>query len=195
MNTMLDTLAATSGQLAKGHRTMALTYTTLTSPVGPISLVADGDFLAGLEFSDKPGRWKALKEHLARHWGEATWTEHADPAGAATRLMRYFAGELGALDEQPVVMKGTPFQLTVWRALRTIPAGATWSYGQLAKHIGDPGASRAVGTANGRNPIALFVPCHRVIAHDGTLGGYGGGLERKRRLLAHEGAWNELGLA
>ena len=111
-----------------------------------------------------------------------------DPAGAAARLDEYFRGDLGALDRQPVELHGTPFQLAVWGALCEIPAGRTWSYGELAAHIGAPNACRAVGAANGSNPVALFVPCHRVIASDGTLHGYGGGLDRKQWLLAHEGA-------
>ncbi|HEY7724060.1 MAG TPA: methylated-DNA--[protein]-cysteine S-methyltransferase, partial [Anaeromyxobacteraceae bacterium] len=97
-------------------------------------------------------------------------------------------GERGALEEQPCELRGTPFQLRVWRTLRAIPPGSTLGYGELASRIGRPGAARAVGAANGANPIALFVPCHRVLAADGTPWGYGGGLARKRWLLTHEGA-------
>ena len=111
-----------------------------------------------------------------------------DAAGAASRLARYFAGELTALDEQPVRMLGTEFQCGVWTALRGIPAGETRSYGALASAIRKPDAVRAVAAANGANPVAVFVPCHRVIAADGTLWGYGGGLPMKQWLLRHEGA-------
>ncbi len=107
---------------------------------------------------------------------------------AATRrqLSEYFAGSRRTF-ELPLRLQGTAFQQTVWRRLTEIPYGDTWSYGQLAARIGKPGASRAVGLANGRNPIAILVPCHRVIGADGSLTGYGGGLERKQWLLAHEG--------
>ena len=107
-------------------------------------------------------------------------------AEIAAALAAYFAGDLRAIDALEVEPEGTPFQRSVWAALRTIPAGTTWSYAQLARAVGHPTATRAVGAANGRNPIALVVPCHRVIASDGTLGGYGGGLEMKRWLLRHE---------
>jgi len=161
---------------------------TVHSPVGALLLLADGEALVGLEFGDALDRRGRLMASLRRHLGAIETLEHPDPAGAASRLERYFAGELGALAEQPVAPCGTPFQLEVWRALRDIPAGATRTYGQQATTIGRPAAVRAVGAANGANPVALFVPCHRVIAADGTLWGYGGGLERKRWLLAHEGA-------
>jgi len=107
----------------------------------------------------------------------------------AAALSAYFAGDLRAIDAVAVDPEGTPFQRRVWAALRTIPAGTTWSYAELARAVGQPTATRAVGAANGRNPIALVVPCHRVIASDGALGGYGGGLEMKRWLLRHEGSW------
>jgi methylated-DNA-[protein]-cysteine S-methyltransferase len=111
-----------------------------------------------------------------------------DPAGHSTALRAYFAGELAALDTLPVAPEGTAFEHEVWRALRSIPCGSTWSYAQLARAIGRPAAARAIGLANGRNPIALVVPCHRVIGADGSLTGYAGGLHRKQWLLAHEGA-------
>jgi len=167
---------------------MILDTRTFETPVGPLVLIADGDTLVGLEFADALDRRDTLGRSLERHLGAFTTREHADPAGAASRLARYFAGELGALDEQQAAPQGTPFQREVWAMLRTIPAGATWSYREMATRLGRPAALRAVGAANGANPIALFVPCHRVIAADGSLWGYGGGLERKRWLLAHEGA-------
>ena len=167
---------------------MILDVKTQHTPIGDLLLIARDASLLGLEFADTTDRRGALEASLTRHLGAFTRRDHADPAGAATRLERYFAGELAALDEQPVEPHGTPFQLEVWRALRTIPAGATLSYGALAERIGRPAAVRAVGSANGANPVALFVPCHRVIAADRTLWGYGGGLPRKRWLLSHEGA-------
>ncbi len=166
---------------------MILDGTTVASPIGPLGLVARGDALVGLEFRDREratGGWA----HLARHLGPIEVRPHDDPAGARTRLARYFGGDLAALDEQPVELHGTEFQLAIWDALRTIPVGTTWTYAEIAARIGRPSAVRAAGAANGANPVAVFVPCHRVIAADGTLWGYGGGLERKRWLLAHESA-------
>ena len=112
-----------------------------------------------------------------------------NPGGVTRALEAYFAGELTAIDSLAVAFEsGTEFQLSVWRALRSVPCGTTWSYGQLARHIGRPSAVRAVGLANGANCVAIVVPCHRVIGADGTLTGYGGGLPRKKWLLAHEGS-------
>jgi methylated-DNA-[protein]-cysteine S-methyltransferase len=158
------------------------------TPIGPLALLAHGGALVGLEFGDARERREKLGASLVRHLGDFDTAEHPDPAGAATRLERYFAGDFAALDEQDVQPHGTPFQLEVWRELRRIPAGSTRGYAELAAAIGRPAAVRAVGAANGANPVSLFVPCHRVIAANGTLWGYGGGLPRKRWLLAHEGA-------
>ena len=158
------------------------------SPIGPILLLAEGEALVALEFTDRSNRVSDVRARLARALGDFTDREARDPAGAVTRLGRYFAGDLAALDEQPVKLHGTAFQRRVWEALRAIPAGETRGYGELALAIGAPKASRAVGAANGSNPVAIVVPCHRVIAADGSLHGYGGGLERKRWLLAHERA-------
>jgi O-6-methylguanine DNA methyltransferase len=105
---------------------------------------------------------------------------------AIDRLERYFAGELQAIDDVAVALKGTPFQLSVWRELRKIPAGDFVSYAELAERVGKPRAVRAVGQANAKNPIAIVVPCHRVVASDGALGGYSAGGDRKAWLLAHE---------
>ncbi len=167
---------------------MILGFRTVESPLGPLHLVATDRALVGLEFVGSRREREALDARLAKRLGPHELRERADPAGAASRLVRYFAGECGALDEQAVALHGTDFQVAVWHALRRIPAGDTCTYAQLAARIGRPTARRAVGAANGANPIALFVPCHRVIAADGTLWGYAGGLERKRWLLAHEGA-------
>lgn len=165
-----------------------LDYAVIDSPVGPLALFADGDTLLGCEFHTESARIDAARARYTRAFGECTLREAADPAGAVTRLARYFAGDRHALEDQRVRLLGTPFQDIVWRALLDIPVGETRSYGQIATLLGVPDASRAVGSANGANPIALFVPCHRVIAADGTLHGYGGGLDRKAWLLKHEGA-------
>ncbi len=102
-------------------------------------------------------------------------------------LTRYFDGDTTAIDTVPVELNGTAFQKNVWAALRRIPCGSTISYAELARRIGEPAAVRAVGAANGANPVAVVVPCHRVIGADGSLTGYGGGLDRKKWLLTHEG--------
>ena len=120
--------------------------------------------------------------------GDAAGRETAEAAALRRRLEAYFAGELEALDEIPVDPPGTEFQRKVWQALRRIPPGRTVSYSELARAVGFPSAVRAVGTANGRNPVPIVIPCHRVVRSDGSLGGYGGGLDRKRWLLDHERA-------
>ena len=158
------------------------------SPIGELLLIADGADLVGLEFMDHPERVSVVRQQLERSFGEVAERESGDPAGAVTRLERYFAGDRHALDGQRVRPHGTAFQQRVWSALCEIPAGETRGYGELAIAIGHPNSSRAVGAANGSNPIALIIPCHRVIAADGSLHGYGGGLHRKQWLLAHEGA-------
>jgi methylated-DNA-[protein]-cysteine S-methyltransferase len=109
-----------------------------------------------------------------------------DPGGAASALAAYFSGQVTALDTVPVELHATPFQQRVWQQLRTIQAGTTASYADIARAIGAASAVRAVGAANGANPVALIVPCHRIIGSDGRLTGYGGGLDRKRWLLEHE---------
>jgi methylated-DNA-[protein]-cysteine S-methyltransferase len=154
-------------------------FTYVESPIGPLLLRCDGEALTGL-YMDLPSLPPRARD---------TWTEDASagPLPQAVRqLSEYFAGTRREFD-LPLRLEGTAFQQRVWRGLTEIPYGATWSYGQLAKRIGNPNASRAVGLANGRNPISILVPCHRVIGADGSLTGYGGGLERKRWLLAHEG--------
>ncbi len=144
------------------------------SPIGPLVLAAGPRGLCALSLR---GRMPELP---------APVRDGKPPREIACALEAYFAGDLSAIDTLEVDPQGTSFQRRVWAALRTIPAGTTWSYAELARVVGQPTATRAVGAANGRNPIALVVPCHRVIASDGTLGGYGGGLEMKRWLLRHE---------
>ena len=165
-----------------------LTTATVDSPVGSITVLADGEALVGLEFTDRAKRLSALHEHLAAALGKFDVGPAPDPAGAVSRLERYFAGDMGALVEQNVAMHGTDFEKKVWRALCEIAAGETHSYKEIAAAVGSPRAVRAVGAANGHTPVALFVPCHRVVASDGSLHGYGGGLDKKRWLLDHERA-------
>lgn len=148
-------------------------HTIIDSPIGPLRLVATDGVLSGL--------YMDAQRHLPDD--VSSGPDDPGPFAEATRQLReYFAGERTDFD-LPLALEGTAFQQRVWAALREIPFGQTWSYGQLAAHIGSPGASRAVGLANGRNPVSVIVPCHRVIGADGRLTGYGGGLERKRLLL------------
>jgi O-6-methylguanine DNA methyltransferase len=167
---------------------MTLDLTLVTTPVSPMALWGAGDELVALSLDGAHGPDSAAERFIARRLGTFTTRRASDAAGAATRLRRYFAGELDALDEQPLRLAGTEFQCTTWRTLRTVRAGHTVSYAQLAALAGRPSAVRAVAAANGANPLALFVPCHRVIAANGTLWGYGGGLPMKQWLLRHEGA-------
>lgn len=155
-------------------------HVVVDSPVGPLTLVAVDGVLAGL--------YMAAQRHLPP--SEAFGDPAEDPDGApfaaaAAQLREYFAGERTAFDLD-LALNGTAFQRRVWQALRGIPYGQTVSYGQLADRLGQPSASRAVGLANGKNPIGIIVPCHRVVGADGGMTGYGGGIERKRFLLAHE---------
>jgi methylated-DNA-[protein]-cysteine S-methyltransferase len=156
-----------------------ISFTYLESPIGRLLLSTDGVALTGL-YMDVPSR---------NFEPGADWAldPSAGPLPAAARqLNEYFAGSRRDFD-LPLRMQGTEFQQRVWRRLTEIRYGETWSYGELAKRVGNANASRAVGLANGSNPISIVVPCHRVIGANGSLTGYGGGLERKRWLLAHEG--------
>jgi methylated-DNA-[protein]-cysteine S-methyltransferase len=156
----------------------------IASPIGTIVLIADGSGLCALDFADYEPRMMRL---LKLRYSDVTFADADDPLGASSRLREYLAGRLDALDDLPVAAGGTPFQQLVWTALREIPAGTTTTYGKLAERLSKPTACRAVGLANGSNPVAIVVPCHRVIGAGGDLTGYGGGLERKRWLLGHEG--------
>lgn len=162
---------------------MKLWLDSLQSPVGTILLVSDGTQLRALDFLDYRERMLRI---LRLHYGAVELMPASDPAGVKPRLLSYFSGELNAIADVPVATGGTEFQRRVWLALREIPAGKTISYGALAVRLGQPQAARAVGLANGANPVGIIVPCHRVIGSDGSLTGYGGGVERKRWLLAHE---------
>lgn len=157
----------------------------LDSPLGPILLVSDAaGRVRALDFQDYRPRMERL---LARHYGPVQLSPGSAP-DLRTRLAGYFAGDLAALDVIVTATGGTAFQRRVWQALRAIPPGRTLTYGDLARQIDSPTAMRAVGLANGANPIGIIVPCHRVVGANGTLTGYAGGLERKRWLLAHEAA-------
>jgi methylated-DNA-[protein]-cysteine S-methyltransferase len=150
-------------------------YTIVPSPIGDLLLTSDGESLTGLQM-DTDGGFTPAPE----------WERDDAPfAVARQQLAEYFAGERTAFD-LPLELDGTPFQKQVWTVLSRIPYGETISYLELARRVGNPNASRAVGSANGKNPVAVIIPCHRVIAADGGLGGFGGGLDRKRWLLDHE---------
>lgn len=167
---------------------VALVIDRLETAIGRMVIVADrAGHLRATDWDDYESRMRKL---LARWYGPsgAAPTPAKDPNGLTSALARYFAGELHVIDDLPVAMPGTAFQRDVWAELRRIPCGKTISYGEMARRIGKPAAVRAVGLANGANPVGVVVPCHRVIGADGTLTGYGGGIERKRWLLAHEGA-------
>ncbi len=164
---------------------MRITLSQLKTPVGTIGFALSEAGLCALDFLE-PAR-VSLRARLERTRPGARFVESEAAAPVAARLTAYFAGQLLALEDLPVDPAGTAFQLEVWSALRQIGPGQTSSYRQLAEKIGRPKAVRAVGMANAKNPIALVVPCHRIIASDGTLCGYAYGLERKRWLLQHEG--------
>ncbi|GAB3181984.1 methylated-DNA--[protein]-cysteine S-methyltransferase [Nesterenkonia halophila] len=156
------------------------THTFLDSPLGPLTLVTDGAALTGLYLAEH-------RRTSPDHWGPRRDREQAPAVveEAAVQLDAYFAGERGDFT-LPLAPSGTVFQQAVWALLREIPHGETRTYGAIAAALDRPGASRAVGLAVGRNPLSIIVPCHRVIGADGSLTGYGGGLERKERLLALE---------
>jgi methylated-DNA-[protein]-cysteine S-methyltransferase len=160
----------------------------IDTPTGRMRIVTDEEGnLRSLDWDDHELRMMKL---LERHWGASSFALHESPptSAPARALEAYFDGDLSAIVNLPTKTRGTAFQRKVWGALRSIPAGLSISYGALAARVGRPGASRAVGLANGANPIAIVVPCHRVIGSDASLTGYGGGLDRKRWLLAHEQA-------
>ena len=156
-----------------------MNYAYLETPIGTLLIAGDADVVLQITF---PSRGKAAK-------AEAGWVEsQRGPVGEAVRQLReYFAGTRTGFD-LPLAPHGTEFQRSVWRQLQAIPYGETISYGELARRVGNPKASRAVGSANGANPLPIVIPCHRVIAGNGTLGGFGGGLPMKQTLLALEQA-------
>ena len=163
---------------------LALEFDRAPTPLGEAVVVSDADGAIRLFYWDDPKhRWQAA---LKRRYGAVELKERKNRFGHKQALANYFDGDVFAIDALKVAFAGSPFQLKVWNALRKIAGGTTTSYGLLAKRIGAPSAVRAVGLANGQNPVGLVVPCHRVIGSDGSLTGYGGGLERKRWLLEHE---------
>ena len=160
----------------------------LPTPIGEMIVVTDAHGkLRAIDWTDHEAR---LRQLLDRQYGKNRY--ELRPARAPAQLLdalrRYFAGDVAAIDKLPVRTAGTTFQKRVWKALRKIKRGSTISYSELARRVGNPNAVRAVGLANGQNPVGVVVPCHRVIGADGSLTGYGGGLPRKRWLLQHEGA-------
>lgn len=163
---------------------MNLLVDRIESPIGDLLIVSDGKNLCAVEFDGNESR---LQANVRKRFGEVTLAQATDPQGFSSSLRAYFDGNLHSLDSIPVMTGGTEFQRLVWNALREIPCGSTSSYGELAKKIGKSGSGRAVGLANGSNPIPIVVPCHRVIGANASLTGYGGGLERKQWLLEHEG--------
>jgi methylated-DNA-[protein]-cysteine S-methyltransferase len=168
------------------NASLQLTLTKLDTPLGPALVALDRrERLRAFDWLDHEERLYRL---LRRRYGSTPNPVVGEmPSRIRERFAAYFDGELAALNDLDVKTAGTPFQQKVWSSLRQIPAGQTQSYRQLAESVGRPTAFRAVGLANGSNPVGLVVPCHRVIGADGSLTGYGGGLHRKRWLLEHEG--------
>jgi methylated-DNA-[protein]-cysteine S-methyltransferase len=158
--------------------------------IGTMLLVHDSEQrLRALDFDDFASRMRRLlRLHYGTRGTDFVVKNRMTPSAILQALVDYFAGDLTAIDAIPVATAGTPFQRAVWAAVRGIRPGTTVSYGALARQLGHPQSARAVGLANGANPIAIVVPCHRVIGADASLTGYGGGIDRKRWLLAHEGA-------
>ncbi len=179
---------AGNGDISVMTQHLTFRLARIPTPVGVMLIATDEqERLRILDWQDYAERMQRLS---ARSYGPGAVTLRDSDGGNAVveKLKAYVEGEVGAIDDIPTEAAGTPFQREVWTALRVIPAGQTWSYGQLAAHIGRPAAVRAVGLANGANPIGVVVPCHRVIGANGGLTGYGGGLPRKSWLLRHEGA-------
>jgi methylated-DNA-[protein]-cysteine S-methyltransferase len=157
-----------------------------STPTGAMLLVTDAEKqVCALDWEDKATRMHQL---VQRYYGSIRLEPMAGVSAVRQALEAYFEGALMSIQDLPVKTAGTPFQREVWAALRAIPTGKTTSYGRLAAQLGRPKAMRAVGMANGANPVSIIVPCHRVIGSDASLTGYGGGIERKRWLLRHEGA-------
>lgn len=163
---------------------MKLLIDKINSDIGTILIVCDREKLCALDFGDYEPRMLKL---LARRYESFDFEDVKDPNGFVSKIQAYFKGDRNSLNDIPVSTGGTTFQQQVWLVLRTIPWGQTISYGELAAKIGKPTAYRAVGMANSLNPVAIVLPCHRVIAANAALTGYAGSLKRKRWLLKHEG--------
>jgi methylated-DNA-[protein]-cysteine S-methyltransferase len=162
---------------------MQLVSTHVQTPLGEMAALWGDQGLVSLVWTD---RLAHVARHLDRHFGAVSARDVTEIPQLSEAISAYLGGDIRALSTLPVDPPGTPFQRTVWTSLREIPAGETWSYAELAQHIGRPRATRAVAQANGANPVPLVIPCHRVIGADGSLGGFSAGLERKRWLLSHE---------
>lgn len=165
---------------------MAWLLENVESPIGTVLLMHDGEALAALDFDDHEDR---LRKLAARYLADTAMVRTRSVSAFGRALKAYFDGDVEAIDGLRTHALGTEFQAKCWAALRQIPAGETRSYAQQAVMIGNPKAMRAVGLANGANPIGIVVPCHRVVGTNGSLTGYGGGLPRKEWLLKHEAAW------
>ena len=157
----------------------------IQTPIGDMMLLAADGVMLVLEFVDAEGR---VEREISARFAKAEIVPTKNPFGFSERIVDYFAGDLHTIDSIPTDGGGTEFQRRVWAGLRLIPCGVTISYGELATRLGDKNAMRAVGLANGRNPISIVVPCHRVIGANSSMTGYGGGIARKEWLLRHEGA-------
>jgi len=177
-----DPLPTAGGE---GAKAVELTTDTIDTQIGPIVIVTGARALCALDFGDCEERMKQL---LTRRFEDIVLRHAPNPLGVSEKVRAYLAGDLHSLDGIAVDPGGTEFQQTVWSALRNIPVGSTRTYGQLAAGIGRPSASRAVGLANSLNPVAIVIPCHRLIGRNASLTGYAGGLPRKEWLLRHEGA-------
>ena len=159
----------------------------IATPLGPLWILCDEQFrLRAVEWEEHSDRMVELLELHYRAEGYER-VASSNPNGLSALMKQYFDGDLSIIDNLPSETGGTPFQREVWKALRTIPCGQVMHYGQLAETLGRPGAARAVGAANGSNPVSVVVPCHRVIGRNGTMTGYAGGVQRKEWLLRHEG--------
>ena len=173
--------------------TSTLLYDTIATPIGRALIAVDGEHLAALDFEGYEPRMEAL---LEKRYGAGVFKQRLvkshDPCGFSSKVSAYFAGDLRALDAIPVSTGGTAFEQACWQALRTIPAGTTATYGEQAARLQNPKAVRAVGRTNGLNPIAIVLPCHRVVGANGKLTGYAGGLWRKEWLLKHESAQGQI---
>jgi methylated-DNA-[protein]-cysteine S-methyltransferase len=167
----------------------AVDLATIDSPVGALTIAARGRHVCLVHFGAASA---PVRASIASWYPGVAIAEAADPGGAVRVLRRYFDGDVDCLDAVDVELHGTEFQRAVWLALRSVKAGTTLSYARLAERVSAPSAVRAVGAANGANPVALILPCHRIIGSNGSLTGYGGGLDRKRWLLEHEGVGRPL---
>ncbi|KFC82254.1 methylated-DNA--[protein]-cysteine S-methyltransferase [Buttiauxella agrestis] len=159
----------------------------IVTPLGPLWIICDEQYhLRAVEWEEHSDRMVQL---LGLHYGAGGYQRVAcaNPDGLSDKLRDYFDGDLAVIETLPTATAGTPFQREVWQTLRSIPCGQVMHYGQLADQLGRPGAARAVGAANGSNPVSVVVPCHRVIGRNGTMTGYAGGVGRKEWLLRHEG--------